>query len=69
MILDLTQLPQTDKEADERLVRNVENYVVNKEMPIGTAKRIIAQYVSNGERFQSVWNSFLDSIGNKKLSV
>lgn len=54
----------SDKEADERLAKNVENYVINKGMPINVAEKIIHQYVSKKKNFARVWEGFLERIGN-----
>jgi len=55
---------KSDKEADERLATNVENYVITKEMPLNVAEKIIHQYVSKKENFARVWEGFLERIGN-----
>ena len=36
-----TYLPKTDLEADERLIMVVSNYVMEKEMPLNFAKKVL----------------------------
>jgi len=69
MIIDLSQLPKNDKEADERLAKNVEQYVLHKEMPLSVAENIIRQYISRIENFPRIWARFLERVNNQPLGV
>jgi hypothetical protein len=54
-----TFLPKTDAEADERLIMVVSNYVMEKEMPLNFAKKVLENNLRNKNDFAKFWIQLL----------
>ena len=54
-----TYLPKTDLEADERLIMVVSNYVMEKEMPLNFAKKVLENNLRNKSDFGKFWIQLL----------
>ena len=54
-----TYLPKTDLEADERLIMVVSNYVMEKEMPLSFAKKVLENNLRNKNDFGKFWIQLL----------
>jgi len=54
-----TYLPKTDLEADERLIMVVSNYVMEKEMPLSFAKKVLENNLRNKSEFSKFWIQLL----------
>jgi hypothetical protein len=54
-----TYLPKTDLEADERLIMVVSNYVMEKEMPLNFAKKVLENNLRNKNDFGKFWIQLL----------
>jgi len=54
-----TYLPKTDLEADERLIMVVSNYVLEKEMPLNFAKKVLENNLRNKNDFGKFWIQLL----------
>jgi len=54
-----TYLPKTDLEADERLIMVVSNYVMEKEMPLNFAKKVLENNLRNKNDFAKFWIQLL----------
>ena len=54
-----TYLPKTDLEADERLIMVVSNYVLEKEMPLSFAKKVLENNLRNKNDFSKFWIQLL----------
>ena len=52
-------LPKTDSEADERLIMVVSNYVIEKEMPLSFAKKVLENNLRNKNEFAKFWMQLL----------
>lgn len=52
-------LPKTDSEADERLIMVVSNYVMEKEMPLSFAKKVLENNLRNKNEFSKFWMQLL----------
>lgn len=52
-------LPKTDSEADERLIMVVSNYVMEKEMPLSFAKKVLENNLRNKNEFAKFWIQLL----------
>ena len=52
------QLPKNNKEADERLLTLVTDYVVYDGMPLDTAQRIIKEDSREFDNFEKAWKKF-----------
>jgi hypothetical protein len=52
-------LPKTDSEADERLIMVVSNYVIEKEMPLSFAKKVLENNLRNKNDFGKFWIQLL----------
>jgi hypothetical protein len=54
-----TFLPKTDSEADERLIKVISNYVLEKEMPLSFAKNLLENNLRNKNEFAKFWIQLL----------
>ena len=54
-----TFLPKTDSEADERLIKVISNYVLEKEMPLEFAKNVLENNLRNKAEFSKFWIQLL----------
>jgi hypothetical protein len=54
-----TYLPKNDLEADERLIMVVSNYVMEKEMPLNFAKKVLENNLRNKNDFGKFWIQLL----------
>lgn len=54
-----TFLPKTDSEADERLIKVISNYVLEKEMPLSFAKNLLENNLRNKAEFSKFWFQLL----------
>lgn len=54
-----TFLPKTDSEADERLIKVISNYVLEKEMPLSFAKNLLENNLRNKNEFSKFWIQLL----------
>lgn len=54
-----TFLPKTDAEADERLIKVISNYVLEKEMPLSFAKNVLENNLRNKSEFSKFWFQLL----------
>lgn len=54
-----TFLPKTDLEADERLIKVISNYVIEKEMPLSFAKNVLENNLRNKAEFAKFWIQLL----------
>lgn len=54
-----TFLPKTDLEADERLIKVISNYVIEKEMPLSFAKKVLENNLRNKNEFGKFWMQLL----------
>jgi hypothetical protein len=54
-----TYLPKNDSEADERLIMVVSNYVMEKEMPLSFAKKVLENNLRNKAEFSKFWIQLL----------
>ncbi len=54
-----TYLPKNDLEADERLIMVVSNYVMEKEMPLSFAKKVLENNLRNKAEFSKFWFQLL----------
>lgn len=54
-----TFLPKTDSEADERLIKVISNYVLEKEMPLSFAKNLLENNLRNKNEFAKFWMQLL----------
>ena len=52
-------LPKTDSEADERLIMVVSNYVIEKEMPLSFAKKVLENNLRDKSNFSKFWFQLL----------
>jgi hypothetical protein len=52
-------LPKTDLEADERLIKVISNYVIEKEMPLSFAKNVLENNLRNKNDFGKFWMQLL----------
>jgi hypothetical protein len=52
-------LPKTDAEADERLIKVITNYVVEKEMPLTFARNVLQDNLRNKKDFAKFWIQLL----------
>jgi hypothetical protein len=52
-------LPKTDLEADERLIKVISNYVLEKEMPLSFAKNVLENNLRNKNDFGKFWMQLL----------
>jgi hypothetical protein len=54
-----TYLPKTDSEADERLIKVISNYILEKEMPLEFAKNVLENNLRNKNDFAKFWIQLL----------
>lgn len=54
-----TFLPKTDAEADERLIKVISNYVLEKEMPLSFARNVLENNLRNKNEFAKFWIQLL----------
>lgn len=54
-----TFLPKTDAEADERLIKVISNYVLEKEMPLKFARNVLENNLRNKNDFAKFWIQLL----------
>jgi hypothetical protein len=54
-----TFLPKTDAEADERLLKVISNYVLEKEMPLKFAKNVLENNLRDKSNFSKIWFQIL----------
>ena len=54
-----TYLPRTDAEADERLIKVISNYILEKEMPLEFAKNVLENNLRNKNDFAKFWIQLL----------
>ena len=52
-------LPKTDLEADERLIKVISNYVIEKEMPLNFARNVLENNLRNKNEFAKFWIKLL----------
>jgi hypothetical protein len=52
-------LPKTDSEADERLIKVISNYVLEKEMPLSFARNVLENNLRNKAEFSKFWIQLL----------
>jgi hypothetical protein len=52
-------LPKTDAEADERLIKVISNYIIEKEMPLSFAKNVLENNLRNKAEFSKFWFQLL----------
>lgn len=54
-----TFLPKTDLEADERLIKVISNYIIEKEMPLSFARNVLENNLRNKNDFAKFWIQLL----------
>lgn len=59
-------LPKSDKEADDKLIVSLAEYVGDYEMPIETAKVVLKEKLRNTNNFKMCWNKLLKKINYGK---
>ena len=58
-MVEETFLPKTDAEADERLIKVISNYIIEKEMPLNFAKNVLENNLRNKKDFSKFWFQLL----------
>jgi len=61
----MSNLPQTNEEADERLIGVLQHYVLEREMPIRAAKCVLKSNIKNQNNLKEIWKKFLQAVMQK----